>query len=366
MFRVARRPARSRPRLLAVRPQIRCLTAPLAILVALSAGVLTGCEGANDYSAAAHTSTSYVPKVSRAEKLRLLRAAEIRHAKALLAARRARVRAEFARRGAVERAEVAGGTQTFAGDYFGIDYPATWNVEASEVSKGTYLDTTIRSSADRNKMIRVDVQPRVGYADPLANANVVHGALSSQPAYRELDFSRTTFNGYDAIRWEFFVSEDGVLLHKVDNMFVDDAGEGVAVLTQAPASTYRYWERLFQNVDDSFVANDAGGNVGGGAQVGFCETHSCIDNFDNGVGYIVECSDGTWSHSGGRPGACSYHGGETETSYGGPPVSSSNGSYSGGTDLGPGNGYAVTCVDGSTSHSGGIQGACSHHGGVGP
>jgi hypothetical protein len=100
-----------------------------------------------------------VPKVSRAEKLRLLRAAEIRHAKALLAARPARVRVEFARRGAVERAEVAGGTQTFAGDYFGIDYPATWNVEASEVSKGTYLDTTIRSSADRNKMIRVDVSP---------------------------------------------------------------------------------------------------------------------------------------------------------------------------------------------------------------
>lgn len=29
-----------------------------------------------------------------------------------------------------------------------------------------------------------------------------------------------------------------------------------------------------------------------------------------------------------------------------------------------GNGYEVTCMDGTTSYSGGIQGACSHHGGV--
>jgi hypothetical protein len=43
----------------------------------------------------------------------------------------------------------------------------------------------------------------------------------------------------------------------------------------------------------------------------FCDTHSCIDSFDDGTGYIVECSDGEWSHSGGRQGACSYHGGET-------------------------------------------------------
>lgn len=47
---------------------------------------------------------------------------------------------------------------------------------------------------------------------------------------------------------------------------------------------------------------------GGG---GFCDTHSCIPNFDNGTGYIVQCNDGMWSHSGGRQGACSGHGGES-------------------------------------------------------
>jgi hypothetical protein len=42
----------------------------------------------------------------------------------------------------------------------------------------------------------------------------------------------------------------------------------------------------------------------------FCSTHQCIENFPNGAGYIVQCTDGEWSHSGGRSGACSDHGGE--------------------------------------------------------
>jgi hypothetical protein len=52
-----------------------------------------------------------------------------------------------------------------------------------------------------------------------------------------------------------------------------------------------------------------------GDSVSFCSSHDCIDNFDNGTGYIVECADGEWSHSGGRPGACSYHGGATDVTY---------------------------------------------------
>ena len=41
----------------------------------------------------------------------------------------------------------------------------------------------------------------------------------------------------------------------------------------------------------------------------FCDTHPCIDNFDEGNGYPVQCNDGMWSQSGGIQGACSYHGG---------------------------------------------------------
>ena len=43
----------------------------------------------------------------------------------------------------------------------------------------------------------------------------------------------------------------------------------------------------------------------------FCSTHACIANFPNGNGYVVQCTDGTWSHSGGLSGACSDHGGES-------------------------------------------------------
>ena len=34
-----------------------------------------------------------------------------------------------------------------------------------------------------------------------------------------------------------------------------------------------------------------------------------IPNYDNGTGYRVQCADGTYSQSGGRQGACSGHGG---------------------------------------------------------
>ena len=43
---------------------------------------------------------------------------------------------------------------------------------------------------------------------------------------------------------------------------------------------------------------------------GFCGSHDCVGDFNNGSGYIVQCNDGTWSHSGGLSGACSSHGGE--------------------------------------------------------
>jgi hypothetical protein len=44
----------------------------------------------------------------------------------------------------------------------------------------------------------------------------------------------------------------------------------------------------------------------------FCEEHECIGAFTTEEGTIVECSDGTYSHAGGIQGACSDHGGEKE------------------------------------------------------
>jgi hypothetical protein len=45
----------------------------------------------------------------------------------------------------------------------------------------------------------------------------------------------------------------------------------------------------------------AAGSVSGGSG-GFCSTHDCIGNFASGNGSIVQCSDGSWSHSGGVQG----------------------------------------------------------------
>lgn len=42
----------------------------------------------------------------------------------------------------------------------------------------------------------------------------------------------------------------------------------------------------------------------------FCSTHTCIPNFPDGNGAVVQCADGEYSHSGGLSGACSSHGGE--------------------------------------------------------
>jgi hypothetical protein len=47
----------------------------------------------------------------------------------------------------------------------------------------------------------------------------------------------------------------------------------------------------------------------------FCRYFSCIPNFPNGTGYVVECQDLMYSLSGGNRGACSYHGGEYRELY---------------------------------------------------
>jgi hypothetical protein len=93
-----------------------------------------------------------------------------------------------------------------------------------------------------------------------------------------------------------------------------------------------------------------------------------IPNYENGTGYRVECADGMYSRSGGRPGACSGHGGVAAE----PDVPDLTETYE--PDYGSGDeipnydngtGSRVQCADGMYSQSGGRPGACSGHGGVG-
>lgn len=47
----------------------------------------------------------------------------------------------------------------------------------------------------------------------------------------------------------------------------------------------------------------------------FCSYFACIPSFWKGQGYVVECQDGMYAKSGGRPGSCSHHGSEKAVLY---------------------------------------------------
>jgi S1-C subfamily serine protease len=144
------------------------------------------------------------------------------------------------------------GTQTFSGGSFSIDYPDTWDVKAAEVQKPYGSDTTMVSPDDSSLQLTVDITPGVSSSDPMALAQPVVDALRRQSGYSELDLALETFNGYDAVHWEFEVREHGQLLHKENQLFVDSSGDGVAILTQAAAGEYGSLADSFAQLRSSF------------------------------------------------------------------------------------------------------------------
>jgi hypothetical protein len=61
--------------------------------------------------------------------------------------------------------------------------------------------------------------------------------------------------------------------------------------------------------------NFCGGSAITNPAAGVCSYFNCIPSFSDGVGYMVQCNDGTFSMSGGRSGACSSHSGEGRQVY---------------------------------------------------
>jgi hypothetical protein len=67
-------------------------------------------------------------------------------------------------------------------------------------------------------------------------------------------------------------------------------------------------------------ANPYGYNFCGGAYLyspksDICSYLSCIPNFWNGNGYVIQCKDGMFGKSGGIRGSCSYHQGNSRPLY---------------------------------------------------
>lgn len=140
----------------------------------------------------------------------------------------------------------------FVGEYFSIRYPRGWRVETAEAPKGAYLDTTIRHPREPSTYVRVDVTPELG-ADPAVHAKEVEGYLLRQETYRRIGLAPTRLGGLEALRWDFDVVESGVRLRKVDVFLTDDGRNRIAVLTQAPASSFASYALLFERLRASLV-----------------------------------------------------------------------------------------------------------------
>jgi hypothetical protein len=105
----------------------------------------------------------------------------------------------------------------------------------SHINEGKDVDTTFTSPTDSTLVLRVDENPQGGSGSADAAAAPVIAALRRESSYQELAISHTTFEGADALAWEFEVTENGVRLHKLDLFFIDTRGREWGILTQAPA-----------------------------------------------------------------------------------------------------------------------------------
>ena len=150
------------------------------------------------------------------------------------------------------------------------------------------------------------------------------------------------------------------------------AGDSRIVCRAGDGSEIRFSGAAVAAYDDEQAARYASthniGDSGAPTEPPDADAGRNIPNYENGTGYRVQCADGMYSHSGGRPGACSGHGGvgfdPVEDYADSEPVAPDYGIGEEIPNYDEGTGYRVPCADGMYSHSGGRPGACSGHGGV--
>jgi hypothetical protein len=148
-------------------------------------------------------------------------------------------------------------TNTFTGQAFTIQYPASWQVATDEAPEDWGTDTTIVSPTESNTSVRVDVSPNSSARSASAFAQPEISQLEKDPGYQQLDLSPEAFNGMEALHWEFRVEQSGITLHKEDLFFRAPNGDGVAVLTQAPDSQYEGQRAQFAALRKSFSMGSA-------------------------------------------------------------------------------------------------------------
>lgn len=139
----------------------------------------------------------------------------------------------------------------YAGHDFTITYPAGWQV--SHIAEpGGNIDNTFAPSAGGGLLIRVDENPNPPTTSLRASAAPVIAQLRREPGYLEIGLDNSTIDGVRALRWEFEVDENGQLLHKVDEFFVDTNGHGWGLLYQSPEERWSQDAAALQSYANSF------------------------------------------------------------------------------------------------------------------
>ena len=140
--------------------------------------------------------------------------------------------------GSATPAPASAQTATFTARAFSIKYPAGWIIQTNQKRYPWGTDTTVVSPANAHTLLRVDVSPNLKTSDPLSASRAEISQVSQQPGYQQLGLTSNTVNGNPGERWEFLVNDNGVVEHSVDQFIVTPHGDGLAILTQAPASQY--------------------------------------------------------------------------------------------------------------------------------
>jgi hypothetical protein len=210
--------------------------------------------------------------------------------------------------------------ESYSAPGYTLERPSGWITVEDQTAKSGFVESKWQDPSDPLTSVLIDNLPSAN-SSAQADAASVRAQTSSTAGYREISFEPTSIGGNDAWKWVFAVSGTG----RVD-YFMNVCGTSFAILGKAPPRRFNQLAGTFQHVVESVQPTCRSSPSGPAPSItdatttappagDFCATHTCIPNFPNGTGSIVQCADGEWSHSGGRPGACSHHGGETSTTY---------------------------------------------------
>lgn len=150
------------------------------------------------------------------------------------------------------------------------------------LNNGNASDLDVNAPADTNITAAIPAEPTVVYGHSWSSANFYCWSKFTGITCRSL----YSTNGFE-------IDRDGITQLEWDAAVLNSVPH-TASGSSAPSDS----GSTSLSPDDTSSSTD------------FCSTHDCIGDWSDPGGYVVQCSDGTWSHSGGESGACSWHGGE--------------------------------------------------------